>query len=537
MEEVCMSSVEGLGRVSGVPDSAKSSPISSESALAMRAQVVADRALSPLPQSVTRKGTTYYPSFGEKIRGPKPPHWIKVASKVCLIVACCLSVVGAIPLLFYSLWKLSAKYRLKRSLPESMRKQIPPEGTPQVGRYYETRLLVAKTADEGYQWKKKLIHSAETSIELSANYAGGKEFRKILHLIEQRLQEKPSLKAHLLVNPELLEPEDKHMLKELQDRYQGRFLFLIHSPHVHFEGGIHTEENHVKMLVVDEKYFVTGGTSIHPRLASETQGDRSDVKAPRARTARALDLSSRDNDIVGESENISKVMRRQFYSLFQVCEMHVQNKPVEERFVPFEGTKGICDEFQKSPFFERVRMKVIVGGPEHRLDNPITRQYVTRIQKAKESIILANMQFYPHEKIRKALEQKKQTGVPITLLTGGASDTSCIGRCLQVWRSRVQYHLPDSVYEYQVPKQIFHKKIAVFDTRHTVIGSYNLGRKSSLYDHEMICVIKDERVTTAFQEVLIEDKKRSREVRSSILQHHGWHRLFGSLLRPLEQFV
>lgn len=532
-----MSSIEALGPKAISPHTGQPLLRFPESDLANRAQAVADAALSPLPQAVTRKGTTYYPSFGEKIRGAKPPHWIKVASKVCLIVACCLSVVGLVPLLLYSLWKSSATYRLKRSIPERMRAPIPTEGSPQVGRYYETRLLVAKTADEGYKWKKKLIRSAETSIELSANYAGGKEFRKIVGLIEQRLQEKPALRAHLLINPEMLEPEDKHALKALHDRYPERFLFLIHSPQVHFEGGIHTEENHVKMLVVDEKYFVTGGTSIHPRLSRETKGERPDVKAPQAFMARSLDLSSRDNDIVGESEKVASVMRRQFYSLFQVCEMHVQNRPVEERFFACIGPKGLCDEFQKAHPLERVRMKVIVGGPEHRLDNPITRQYVTRIRKARESIVLANMQFYPNERIRKALEQKQQEGVPITLLTGGASDKSCIGRCLQVWRSRVQYHIPKDVYEYQVPKQMFHKKIAVFDTRHTIIGSYNLGRKSSLYDHEMICVIKDERVTGVFQEVLAEDKKRSREMRPSILKNHMWHRLFGGLLRPLEQFV
>ena len=145
------------------------------------------------------------------------------------------------------------------------------------------------------------------------------------------------------------------------------------------------------------------------------------------------------------------------------------------------------------------------------------------------------MQFYPHESIRSVL--KKNKGASITLLTGGASDLSCIGRCCQVWRSRTNYAIPNEVYEYQIPRQEYHKKIAVFDAKHTVIGSYNLGRKSSLYDHEMICVIKDERVAQAFKEVIDEDKGRAKEVRSSILKHPMWHMILGNLLRPFEQFV
>lgn len=491
----------------------------------------------PVLQKATSKIQKKYPSFGEKIRGPKPPHWIRVASKVCLVAACCLSVIGIIPLLIYAVRKMACKYQLKHSLPEGTERKEETGDGPRVGKYYEARVCIAKTADEGFLWKQELIRSAETSIELSVNYGGGGEFQTVLSLIEERLSAKGALRAHLLLNPEMLEKEDTQRLEALHKKYQDRFTFLIHSPRIHFKGGIHTEENHVKMLVVDEKYFVTGGTSIHPKLSRETNTNSDDVKALRAPMSHTLATLYRDNDIAGESEPIAKVMRSQFYKLFQICEMHECNKPAAHRFFACEGQKGQCAAFDRSNPVPGVRMKVLVGGPEHRFHNPITEQYAKRIKKARQSIVLANMQFYPHRDIRSAISQKKQEHVPITLVTGGTADTSCFGGRCQVWRSRVRYDLPDEVYEYQAPHQLYHKKIALFDSQHTVIGSYNLGRKSSLYDHEMICVLKDERITGLFKDIIEEDKRRSFEVRSNILKHHLGHRLLGGLLRIFEQFI
>ena len=490
----------------------------------------------PSVQNPISKIQKKYLSFGEKIRGPKPPHWVRVASKVCLIVACCLSVIGIIPLLICAVRKAAYKYQLKHSLPEQVEGKKESGEGPHVGKYYEARICVAKTADEGFAWKQEIIRSAETSIELSANYGGGKEFQMILTLIEERLAAKGELKVHILLNPEMLEKEDKQRLEELQKTYRDRFMYLIHSPRVHFKGGIHTEENHVKMLVVDEKYFVTGGTSIHPKLSRETNTDSADVKALQAPMSHTLHPLYRDNDITGESEPIAQVMRNQFYKLLQICEMHELNKPAEPRFFECSARKGTCVAFDRANPLSGVRMKVLVGGPEHRRHNPITEQYMKRIRKAQHSIVLANMQFYPHREIRSALLEKKQTHVPITLVTGGTPKDSCVGGRCQVWRSRVRYDIPDEVYEYQAP-HLYHKKIALFDSKHTVIGSYNLGRKSSLYDHEMICVLKDERVTALFKDILEEDKKRSFEVRSTILKHHLWHRFFGGLLRVFEQFI
>ena len=258
--------------------------------------------------------------------------------------------------------------------------------------------------------------------------------------------------------------------------------------------------------------------------------------------ASALESATRDNDIIGKSDDIASVMRRQFFSLFRICEMHVKNAPANDRFFPVEKSQqGSCQEFHtKKGLFERVRMKVIVGGPEHGIDNPITRQYVTRINKAWRSISFANMQFNPAKTIVDALKntRKNSRKINIQVLTNGVNGKTCLGRRVQVMVSRRRYCLADTVCEYQRPKTIFHKKVAVFDGSHTVIGSYNLGKKSSGYDTEMVCVIKDKAVARSFEKVLREDVKQSKTlIRKEILRRKFGDTVLGSLVSFTERFL
>lgn len=474
---------------------------------------------------------TYYPSFGEQIgKATHQPIWVTVAWKIGLTVTKWLSLLRLIPSSWYETLKSVSEYHFKRTLPHD-----PPCEGPFVGKYYEAKLLVSEQADESYKWKEKLIQSAEKSIELSASFGGGAEYQHLLFLIEEQMKKKEELKVHLLVSSTLLEPENQKKLQELVTRYPSRFFFQETEVLLHVDGEIHTEENHVKLLVVDEKYFVMGGTNIHPNLSHETETTRFSSQSQSAAVNWTLAKTVRDNDIVGEGEMTAHVMRKQFYHLFQLYNMHSMNKPAGDQFFPVVGAKGECEEFQKAHPLEGVRMKVIVGGPEHRDDNPITRQYVTRIRKAKRSIVLDNMQFYPHETIQQALLHKKEEKVPVTLVTGGTM--SALGCLTQVMASRVHYDLSTKVYEYQVPGQLLHKKMALFDDRHALIGSYNLGKKSSLYDHEMVCVIKDERIHDRFAKIVEEDISRSREVSKGSLSPSFVERIVGAIVSPFKSFI
>lgn len=409
-----------------------------------------------------------------------------------------------------------------------------------LGKYHTANLRLGRSADEGYAWKKKLIRSAEQSIELSANFAGGHEFRKILTLMEERMKEKPQLRVHLLINPEMLEREDSLYIDRLKTAYRDRFVCCIRRPSVHLVPTLHTQENHVKALVVDGKYFVVGGTSVHPQLSRQTKIGHPDVMCLRSPGAKVCDRSVRDNDIVGDGEETAGALRSEFFSLFQLSEQCTTGS-APSRFFPVLGERGRCSAFhEKEGLFENARLKLIVGGPEQGSKNSIVNQYEKRIRKAKEQIIFANMQFNPHKRLQAALAKKRSSShcPDIRLITNGMKDKSCLGRCFCVLTSRANYPYVDTAYEYQVPKMDYHKKVAVFDGIHTIIGSANIGPKSSGYDYEMIFDIKDKRVADAMQKVLQEDIEKSKEIsRAEIMRNQQLAWIPASLLSVTTQFV
>lgn len=468
------------------------------------AKKMRERALSSLPLAETVSSS--YPSFGEKISEQAPPRWAQTSGKIAK-------------------WSRFAHDRSQHRLPS-----LPTP--PQVGHYYSSDLFVTSTADESHEWKKEMIRSAKQSIELSANFAGGEKFQEILELIEQRLQEVPLLKAHLLLSPDFLKsPGCREKLRHLQEAFPERFQYLIHGRSYHVtRRGIHTEENHVKLLIVDEKYFVMGGTSITNNLSSE-------YATPSQSTLSAYSSSSRDNDIAGESLPLAKVMRQEYFNLLQICERHVFLRPATNKFFSVgarKEEKGICQRFQNEHVFRKAKVKVLVGGPEHGRYNPITFQYIKRIERAQHHVRLAHMFFFPDRRILQTLK-KKRGSAHITLITGKTYDRKNCTFSQAGWRSRLQYAIPHHTFEYShKPGQLFHKKVALFDTSHAIIGSYNLGKKSAFFDHEIICVIKDPRVVSRFQTLFEEDRQRSQEIVNQggplVLRH-----LLGAIAKLPEQ--
>lgn len=473
------------------------------------------------------------PGFGEERSRIKPDSWLTILKKVAavaltIIVAACIGLlvggpigaaigaasgvglVGAVVAGNVVIDLLSRKRFLR---------QLPPEGghsmsedAPRVGKYYQANVRLTEKADCGFEWKKALIESAEESIELSVNFAGGSSYREVLKLMDQKMTQNACLKTHMIASVDLLEAADKEMLKQMKEKFGERFNVLITDRHYKLDIDFHSEENHVKMLVVDGKYFVAGGTGIHPRLNREHYDAAQDVERPTA-AARLLDPASKDADIVGESTEIAHAMRDQFFNLYRLWEIRTTNADHNSRYFPLTKEPGYCQQFAEGEgLVQNVKMKFLVGGPEHRGNNPIVKEYVKRISKAKKEIRIANWMLNPSKKIRRAL---KAAAVPkrVAHLNGIGSNFS-IGRLSQTHSGRGNYHLVDKIYEYKGHRQVYHKKVATFDDSHMIIGSFNLGRKSAKYDHEIAFVIKNKEVTQLARARLKKDKLHSKKVAS-----------------------
>lgn len=458
---------------------------------------------------------SYYPQFGEKT-GSDMPSWKKIAKAVAAVAMVILTVVMlAGPLAGFATAagivtviatkEIIQKIRQLRFFSEIPKAELVPSN---VGKYSLANVRLAKTSQEGMQWKKELIASAQESLELSANFAGGSTFREVLAILKKKMQERPQFKTHMLLTVDFLEKEDLKILQSMQTEFESRFQLLITDRHFRVSPVIHSEENHVKLLVVDGKYFVAGGSGIHPRLSSDIFETEKEEEKP-TKFATLIEKRALDMDIVAESKPLSETLRRQFFNLYRIWETRTNKSLHNDRFFPLINEAGYCKKFHEGEgLIQSVRLKCIVGGPEHRGKNPIVRAYAKRILKAKSEVRLANLQFNPTKKIREALGNARPHKKIIGYFNG-IGKVSTPGRKIGVLTNRRNYPLLHKVYEFKSDFQMYHKKVATFDDTHLIIGSFNIGEKSCKFDHELVVVAKDQRVTRSCKAVLKMDGKRS----------------------------
>ena len=400
-----------------------------------------------------------------------------------------------------------------------------------LGKYEKADVRISDVADDSFQWKIELIKSAEESIELTPNFAGGIYFQQILDAIDARMSEKPQLRTHLLIREDYLENEDILRLESLQKKYQERFCWLSNSRIYHLVPTIHSEENHVKLLIVDGRYFIIGGTGIHEQLSREESTPDQKITGTVFGTM-LLQKGSRDVDTIAKSDKIGALLRNEFFKLYQIWETRWKNSPTQSRFFPIKSeVNSFCYKFedeQDGKLIRQVSTKILVSGPEHGENrNPITLEYIKRIEKAKQKIQIANFILDPIPSIYMALKQaRKKKSLQIIGYTSGDKYLPIRLKIPTTMRARGNYTYFDKVHEYDVESQWYHKKTALFDNTHFICGSYNLGKKSCANDHEIVVVIKDERIAELYKKTLQLDKKRSTAYTSSLIQaNHFWNSL------------
>lgn len=477
------------------------------------------------------------PGFGENRSRTKPDSWLDILKKVAavaltVILGACIgflvggpigaaigaasgvALVGAVVVAKVVIDILGQKRFLRQLPDQGSHKALLPDNAPKVGKYYEANVRLTEKADCGFEWKKALIESAQESIELSVNFAGGSSYREVLELMDTKMTQNEQIKTHMIASVDLLEPADKEMLNKMKEKFGDRFNVLITDRYYKVGLDFHSEENHVKMLVVDGKYFVGGGTGIHPRLSREHYDLEQDGEKPTP-AARLLDPASKDADIVGESKEIAHAMRDQFFNLYRLWEIRTTNSDHASRYFPLTREPGYCQKFAEGEgVIQHVRMKFLVGGPEHRGNNPIVKEYAKRISKAKSEIRIANWVLNPSKKIRRALKNAAALNPDLKRVAhlNGIGSNFSIGRLSQTHSGRGNYHLVDKIYEYRGHHQVYHKKVATFDDSHMIIGSFNLGKKSAKYDHEVAFVIKNKEVTELGRARLKKDKTHSKKI-------------------------
>ncbi len=392
---------------------------------------------------------------------------------------------------------------------------------PVLGKYCKADLKVINSVDKSFEQKKELVRSAKQSIECSFNFAGGEKLQEFLGIIDERMEKHEKLKAHLILSNDLLVKDDYRLLEEYSKKWPGRFNYLVTNRQTKWTPFIRTEENHVKLLIVDGRYFGLGGSGIQQNMTRETPPVETE-SSKKTFAENFIDRSFRDTDLFGKSlpedkSNIAQTMRGQFFNLYQIWNRRMGRKLKENEGMKFKVDPELasCLQFDTdSEVSKNQELKFIVGGPEHRGVNPIERELSKMIENAKKNVNIGNLMFNPGKAIVRSLKKVKRVTPEVNLVGhfNGKGPNSSLIHYVHVWPSRPNYRLLDTVYESQVKKQHYHKKVMTVDEQLAFVGSYNFGQKSSLCDYEVGCVIKSETIAKCIDDALKTDKENSKKI-------------------------
>ncbi len=406
----------------------------------------------------------------------------------------------------------------------------------------KTDIIVCDNGLEMFAWDLEFIRHATQSIDISACFFGGTIARELLAEIEARLEVCPDIQVRVLATPILLESADYAMIKRLETHYPQNF-HLEHATNVTVVWPDLTGiDNHVKVCVIDEKYFSMGGTNLDESQCSEGTFTPSRDNNKLNMIAANLPAGMRDQDIVGRGP-IAKQLRETFCKIFALWNhynetMHLERDPEVFSNNPFYfpvTAEPFVERFETSEqliSLEGRQMKYLLSGP-HQKKNVITQEYVQLIKRAQKEIKIANLYVCPVEPIFNALLEAVNRGVKLTIISNGISDTTPDYTRFFGWANRMSYvpflhgqrfHFWDywsvksttpkntSIYEYNVRDVLLHKKLMIVDDEIVVVGSYNLGLKSDLSDYETIMVIESSEAAAAANQVFARDLAHSRPI-------------------------
>lgn len=413
-------------------------------------------------------------------------------------------------------------------------------------------VLPTKNADESLQFKYELLKGANRSIEMATGYAQGEVFQQVLDIIADQLRNKPQLQVHMMMSEaaDLISPDNRNYIHLLTTTYPDRFhaLYSQNTGLIFQEKQLYTTENHLKLLIVDEKYFLLGGTNLVDSLSRSAAIDAQGAGP----AVHFLPKGASDMDMV-VSGPMAKKLREEFYTVFDMYKTNTSLShssgpytPQSSEYFPVsDEEKASIAAFEDNPSVVRsVPAYAVISGPRFQL-HEIGDLYTGLIKQAQSSIQLANMYFFPTQRLYDALLDAANRNIAITLITNTlnfkiALSNSTIALYAQLNRSNyfpmimgrtynsfqlIQAALETpknvTIYEYNQEFILYHKKVMTVDGRHTVIGSYNLGSKSEDADFEVALFVDSAAVTAQVDQVLDTDKSRSNPV--AWKQAYDWY--------------
>lgn len=415
-------------------------------------------------------------------------------------------------------------------------------------------VFTTRNAEESLLWKHELLKSAKKSIEMATGYAQGQVFQSTLDIFSEKLMTNPDIVIHLTISDasSFITEENRLFLELLATTFPGRFRYLCicNSGLLSQEGGFYRTSVHMKLIVVDEKYFMLGGTNLVDHMS---RSNPEEAPPPANWEEEHLPKAVCDMDVVAMGP-MAKKLRKEFFTLFSL--FSTPGASLRNGDGPFTPPQDLCfpikeDEKTAIPNFDGkhdlvkdVKAFALISGPRLQL-HAIGNLYQQLINEARSTIHLGHMYFFPTPRIYEALLEAVNREVEISLITNTlhsrfTPSEFTIGLYADLSRS---HYLPlmmghpysafgwiqaendspkkSSIYEYNRDSVLYHKKTMTVDHRYAVLGSYNLGSKAENANFEIAIFFDAPLVAAQFDQLLEIDQAQAKKIEVS--QARNWY--------------
>ena len=150
------------------------------------------------------------------------------------------------------------------------------------------------------------------------------------------------------------------------------------------------------------------------------------------------------------------------------------------------------------------------------------REYVTRINNAKQRIDLANSYFVPDRRVRIALVRAVARGVRVRVLVPERGDVPVVHFAVEAMFDTL---LRRGIEIYSLPGPMLHAKTAIIDDEFTTIGSYNLDERSWRKNLEVNLAVLDPAFARHVRTWFEYDLSRARRVDLATWRTRPWTRV------------
>jgi len=262
---------------------------------------------------------------------------------------------------------------------------------------------------------------------------------------------------------------------------------------------------HEKYLVVDNAIGIVGGTNIAEEYAGR---DSKKEKAVRDQDVlltgpvvddlrRAFEQNFRDLKYLEGSRPV--LIRRLFKTDAKIQDDDISSRPVssDDRF----EIKNFTDE--------NVTARLIRSRPKYG-ETYIYQSYIYLLNSARKNVLIVNSYYIPDKTLNDAVINAARRGVNVSMVidVGKAKDALQIQPVITRHYYKPLVDAGVRVYEWQPTIHgggALHAKVAVFDDRVSIIGSYNLDPRCKLLNTENIVVMDSEKVAGALTDYIHEN--------------------------------